>query len=104
MWLEKGCRLRNLPSVPRNNSHETAVHSRPGSLPGVHTGTPIALNARMRQPHVFALLIGSAALVGLEAAHLARIRAQEQAGYRIETRADRTGSLKDRFNASQLAL
>ena len=60
----------------------------------------------MRQPHVLALSVGSAALVGLVAVHPAtvRVRAQEEARYRIETRAERTGSLQDRFNASQLAL
>ena len=70
----------------------------------MHTGTPIAPNARMRQSHVLALSIGCAALVGLVAVQPATVRAQGEARYRIETRADRTGSLQERFSESQLAL
>jgi L,D-transpeptidase-like protein len=58
----------------------------------------------MRRPHLLALSIGFAALVGLVAVHSATVRAQGETRYRIETRGDRTGSLRDRFNESQLAL
>jgi hypothetical protein len=58
----------------------------------------------MRWSHLLALSIGCAALVGLVAVQPATVRAQGEARYRIETRADRTGSLQERFSESQLAL
>jgi hypothetical protein len=51
-----------------------------------------------------ALSVGCAALVGLVAVQPATVRVQGEARYRIETRADRTGSLQERFSESQLAL
>ena len=50
------------------------------------------------------LPILGAALVGLVTVLPAIVRAQEEARYRIEARADRTGSLRERFNERQLAL
>ena len=58
----------------------------------------------MRQVHLLALSICCAALVGLVGVQPATVRAQGDARYRIEIRADRTGSLQQRFSESQLAL
>ena len=51
-----------------------------------------------------ALWIAYAALVGLAAAQPVTVRAQGEARYRIETKADRTGSFQTRFTESQLAI
>ena len=58
----------------------------------------------MRQSHLLALSIRCAALVAPMAVQPATARAQADARYRIETRADRAGSLQERFSESQLAL
>ena len=58
----------------------------------------------MRWSHLLALSIGCAALVGLETTQPAIVRAQGEVRYRIEIRADRTGTLQERFSESQLAL
>jgi lipoprotein-anchoring transpeptidase ErfK/SrfK len=58
----------------------------------------------MRRSHLLGLLILCAGLTGLVAVHPATVRAQGEARYRIETQADRTGTLEETFNESQLAL
>jgi L,D-transpeptidase catalytic domain len=58
----------------------------------------------MRGLHLVALLICGASLAGLVTVQPAIVRAQEEARYRIEARADRAGSLRERFNEPQLAL
>ena len=58
----------------------------------------------MRRWRVLTLSICWAAVIGLVPVQPATVRAQEEARYRIETRADRTGSLQERFNATQWAL
>jgi len=58
----------------------------------------------MRGLHLLLRPILGAALVVLVTVLPAIVRAQEEAGYRIEARADRTGSLRERFNQRQLAL
>jgi hypothetical protein len=58
----------------------------------------------MRKPQLLALSIAFAALVGEVTVHPATDGAQRAARCRIETRAERTGSLRDRFTEAQLAL
>jgi hypothetical protein len=55
----------------------------------------------MRWSHLLALSIGCVALVTVQPA---TVRAQGEARYRIETRAESTGSLQERLSESQLAL
>ena len=94
MRLETSRRLRNLPSAPRNSPQPVGrrfgaeARCRP-----VHTGTPIAPNARMRRSHLLALSIGSRSPGRPGGRSPSHVRAQGEARYRIETRADRTGSL-----------
>jgi hypothetical protein len=57
----------------------------------------------MRLSRLLAVSICCAAQVGLAAVQPATVRAQGER-YRIETRADRTGTLQERFNGSQLGL
>src|SRR5688572_630283 len=58
----------------------------------------------MRRSPLLALSIGCAALAGLVAVGPTTVRSHGDARYRIETRADRTGSLQERFSESELAL
>jgi lipoprotein-anchoring transpeptidase ErfK/SrfK len=58
----------------------------------------------MRWSPLMACSTGCAALAGLTAVQPVSVRAQWQAGYRIETGAGRSASLRERFNESQLAL
>jgi len=58
----------------------------------------------MRVSQLFTLPICCAVLIGLRAVQPATIQAQGEVRYRIETRADRSESLPERFNESQLAL
>ncbi len=57
----------------------------------------------MRPSHLLALSICCAAIVDLVSVQPVIVRAQGER-YRIETKADRTGSLQEKFNESQLAL
>ena len=104
MPLETRCRLRNLPGGCGIVRSQSAVVSAPGPLPLRTPGHSDCSKRRMRRSHLLALSICCVALVGLVAVQPATVRAQGDAQYRIETRAEHTGSLQEKFSESQLAL
>jgi lipoprotein-anchoring transpeptidase ErfK/SrfK len=91
-------RLRNSPQ-PVGPCYPDGTGSDP-----VHTGTPLAPQHVMRPSPLLALVMCCAGLTSLAAVRPAALGEQGEPRYRIETRADRSGSLRARFSESQLAI